>query len=663
MRGTSEGEGRQTATRLPARGWVGALWAVPVAALPLLLWVAAGFVMYGRAFDDAETDMRRLAATAAEHATRMLETHALMLDFVERVTAGRSCPELRADPVAQALMIGAVQRAPQTQALWVIDRDGYICLASDPALIDQRSRTEREYFTALRGADAPRYFVSDVIRGMISGLPVFSMARRRGEGARFDGVISGSIDVSQLLSYWRDVLISEPSERLGLYRADGAPLAQSWQPVLPERSPELDRRLARSWAPGAHQSGRVLSPFDGSARIRAWRALPGWNVRVVASISEAQALQPWRTLVLYSGLAATLASLLLGAVLVALIRARSRLQFINLSLEEQVAMRTAELQTIMAAAPSMITAKDGDGRLLLANPAFLEFVGRPWDEVRGRTDREIQADPRQAEVLMANDRRVMQSGATVQVEETLGEVNGRPRVWLSAKRPLRDRDRLIGVVSVSIEITERKRFELQLRLMIDELNHRVKNMLATVQSIAAQTLGGDHGAREALDRRLFALASTHDVLTRERWEGAELADVLDAVLAPHGGAAGGRFATGGPPLRLGPNAAVSLSMSLHELATNAVKYGALSQPGGHVAVRWQRLDGPPRLRLVWQEEGGPPVESPARRGFGSRLIERGLAYELGATVSLDFRREGLCCTIEMPLAALLPPTDGAVALA
>jgi PAS domain S-box-containing protein len=226
--------------------------------------------------------------------------------------------------------------------------------------------------------------------------------------------------------------------------------------------------------------------------------------------------------------------------------------------------------------------------------------------------------------------------------------------WVSAQAIVQ-RDaggRARRVIGIHQEVTERKRAEEHLRLLVHELNHRVKNTLATVQSIAMQSLRGLDGpqaaaAKAAFEARLIALARVHDVLTRESWEGAELAEVVKDALAPLDGPSG-RFAVGGPALRLPPRIALSIAMALHELATNAVKYGALSVPAGRVALSWSATEG--RLALRWQERGGPPVVPPTHTGFGSRLIERSLARELDGTVSLSFPREGVVCTIVAPLA-------------
>ncbi|WP_203076149.1 PAS domain-containing protein [Falsiroseomonas ponticola] len=213
------------------------------------------------------------------------------------------------------------------------------------------------------------------------------------------------------------------------------------------------------------------------------------------------------------------------------------------------------------------------------------------------------------------------------------------------------------------DVTARREDADRLRLMVHELNHRVKNTLATVQSIAAQSLRGtDEGVRKGLEARILALAAAHDVLTRDGWAGASIDEVVAGVLAPHGGRDGARFRVQGPPLRLVPRVAVTLSMALHELATNALKYGALSVQSGHVAIGWETVAGDPALfRLRWTERGGPPAAPPERQGFGTRLIERSLAHDLGGTTRIDFAAEGVSCVVEAPLAGVVAPA-GVVAL-
>jgi two-component sensor histidine kinase len=212
--------------------------------------------------------------------------------------------------------------------------------------------------------------------------------------------------------------------------------------------------------------------------------------------------------------------------------------------------------------------------------------------------------------------------------------------------------------AIAQRTAERERKEHQLRLLINELNHRVKNSLATVQSIASQTLRGPvsiDDARQGMIQRLMAIAGVHDALTQENWEGADLHGLLTGVMRQHGTS---RFVVDGPPVRLTPQVALSLGFALHELGTNAAKYGALSTDKGSVTVSWQVDDvvGMPWLRLRWVERGGPLVQPPTHQGFGSKLIQRSLSGEAGAKVTMDFAPEGLTCVMATPMRPGAPST-------
>jgi two-component sensor histidine kinase len=184
-------------------------------------------------------------------------------------------------------------------------------------------------------------------------------------------------------------------------------------------------------------------------------------------------------------------------------------------------------------------------------------------------------------------------------------------------------------------------------LLIDEVNHRVKNTLATVQSLSMQTFrnSADLPAREKFDARLASLGRVHDVLSARKWEGADIGDVVRATLEPFASTNPDRIAAEGPRVTMWPRSIVMLSMVLHELATNATKYGALSGAGGRVTVEWWMKPGR-MVELQWRESGGPPVQKPAQAGFGSTLIEKGFPAQVGGTATLHYELEGLRCTLD-----------------
>lgn len=225
-------------------------------------------------------------------------------------------------------------------------------------------------------------------------------------------------------------------------------------------------------------------------------------------------------------------------------------------------------------------------------------------------------------------------------------------VLLSVSPILGSSGKPIGASKIAHDITARKQAERLRTVLVGELSHRVKNVLATVIAIARQTLGRDEATREKADSfeaRLTSMARAHDLLLQGDWQRANLHAVIEQALSPYPPE---RFVIEGPPLTLPPTAAVSFSLALHELATNAAKYGALSVPEGIVSIRWTATDGPSHgIRLRWQEMHGPAVLPPTRTGFGSRLVERLLASELGGEARITYFPEGVVCEIEGSLTA------------
>ena len=208
------------------------------------------------------------------------------------------------------------------------------------------------------------------------------------------------------------------------------------------------------------------------------------------------------------------------------------------------------------------------------------------------------------------------------------------------------------MIGANVDVTERDEAEKARELLVEELNHRVKNTLSVVQAIAHQTFSKNADAseaRRAFEGRLIALGQAHDLLTHANWENASLTELAEVTLDTRG-ANRDSISLTGPRFLLSPKQAVSLAMAFHELCTNARKYGALSSDNGRVRVEWSRTEGlHPYLRIRWRESGGPLVSMPSRRGFGSTLLERTLARDLNGEVTVNFKSLGLQCTIALPL--------------
>jgi two-component sensor histidine kinase len=211
---------------------------------------------------------------------------------------------------------------------------------------------------------------------------------------------------------------------------------------------------------------------------------------------------------------------------------------------------------------------------------------------------------------------------------------------------------MVGLAFAVRMATAIARGEMLHDLLIEELNHRVKNTLAILQSIATQTFrSASRAEREKFEGRLGALAEAHNLLSREKWQGSELKDVVSRVLQPYLLNNPERFRMFGPAVPLSPRVAVVLSMIVHEIATNAAKYGALSNDTGTVTLDWEIIEegGGPMLRMIWTEAGGPHVTAPVQRGFGSRLIERSARDQLGGEATVDFLPRGVVTTVTCAL--------------
>ena len=206
----------------------------------------------------------------------------------------------------------------------------------------------------------------------------------------------------------------------------------------------------------------------------------------------------------------------------------------------------------------------------------------------------------------------------------------------------------VAIAGASRDLTEQKRAEDLQRLLFNELNHRVKNTFATIQAINAQTLRSAQdlpSAKQALDHRIRALAEAHDLLTSRSWTGASLNDLVGRIVEAFAPAQVTMFA--GEPVDISPRHALALSLALHELATNATKYGALSHPDGRVSLKWQVRER--TLHLDWEESGGPDVVPPTKKGFGSRLLEQLVAGDLGGNTTLSYDVTGVRCNISVAI--------------
>lgn len=319
----------------------------------------------------------------------------------------------------------------------------------------------------------------------------------------------------------------------------------------------------------------------------------------------------------------------------------------------------ATLAAIVTTSSDAIVSKDTNGTIVTWNAGAERIFGYKAEEVVGKSITILIPPERLAEEdqILARIRR----GEGVDHFETVRRRKDGSAVDISLTvSPIRDaRGVVVGASKIARDISDRKRHERQQVVLMNELNHRVKNTLASVQSIVLQTLRNSESTEQAerqVNGRLVALSKAHDVLTQSSWEGAQLGKIIERAIAPHCTADVDRFHLHGPDVWLSPKHALAVTMALHELCTNAAKYGALSKDEGRIEVDWtlDQAGGKRELNLVWREKDGPPVAPPTRRGFGSRLIERGLSADLDGNVQLEFKPSGVICSLTANLATAEP---------
>jgi two-component sensor histidine kinase len=284
----------------------------------------------------------------------------------------------------------------------------------------------------------------------------------------------------------------------------------------------------------------------------------------------------------------------------------------------------------------------------VSGPVF----GRPVEEIIGRVDDEILPQP-SGKPVVALKQRVLGDGQAADGEVSIGE--GVARRWFDLHlEPLRNvTGKIVGLIGAAVDNTARKEGEVHLRLLMRELTHRSKNLLAVIQAMARQTArhtGSVDAFMEQFGARLQALAASHDLLVQESWHGASLHELAQAQLAQYLDGAGAQVAIEGPGIVLKPEAAQSLGLAIFELLDNAARYGALSVPQGRASLKWHRRPAGEGggVEIAWTEEGGPNVHRPEHRGFGTLVIERNLARAAEAEVDLAFTPQGVRCRMLIP---------------
>lgn len=333
---------------------------------------------------------------------------------------------------------------------------------------------------------------------------------------------------------------------------------------------------------------------------------------------------------------------------------------------ELIQAAALHLAAIVESSEDAIVSKTLDGVVKSWNDAAQRMFGYAAEEIVGKSIRLLIPLERQHEEDEILDRirrgervahfetvRQAKDGRLVEVSLTISPVKDESGKVVGASKIARDISETKKMQqAMQEEIEQRRKAEAGQQLLLNEIKHRVKNTLTTVQALASQSFKrAPKDEREAFTARILTLSNAHDLLTQKNWNAASVAEASERAIQPFADGRVERIKLSGPEAQLAPNKVLLLSMLLHELGTNALKYGALSNSTGSIRFDWglaSTQDDKPALRFHWQESGGPPVKAPSRKGFGSRLLERALAAENGCA-ELEFEPVGLHCTFMVPL--------------
>jgi PAS domain S-box-containing protein len=316
-------------------------------------------------------------------------------------------------------------------------------------------------------------------------------------------------------------------------------------------------------------------------------------------------------------------------------------------IERAIAISDREFRELADFAPVMIWRAGVDKLCDWFNKPWLEYTGRAMEDELGNGWAE-GVHPDDLERCLAIYVGAFDAREPFSMEYRLRRSDGEYRWLLDNGAPFYREGHFAGYFGSCTDVSAHRDAQRAQRILINELNHRVKNTLAVVQAMAIQSFREEQPVAHSLavfESRLRALSAAHDLLVARAWEEVALRGVVEATVAPHD-PDGSLVSLGGPPLMLSPEAAVSVAMALHELLTNAIKYGALTVAEGRVSLGWHYVPARHTVRLEWKESGGPAVEPPVQRGFGTRFIERVLAAQAGGTAAVTFHPDGVHCFFE-----------------
>lgn len=639
------------------------------------IFVPLGFFVLGASNawfstdEEAMVTMERVTSLLHEHALRSFETHEAMIMALDQRMKDASPEQLRAQREDLASFVAAMRHAsPAVAGLALLQGPGRITVASHSPTFDTKQLSDPAFFKSLREQNR-RIAVNLPSPPDILGRSSFTLGRRMPLRGAEDGLIVSIFEADFFESFY-EPLRRDAGDLIALVREDGGILARTRvnnEASDDENDPARILKLAEGqnatlrvsgvkWRPplvyivrriGDYPVFLILrQPLSGLLSVWVWRVLP--YALLCLSAMAFMSMFIWRT---------------------AIATQREQRAYARLAVEasEHAALSKANLRMkrLMDANVFGVVTCTETG-IFEANDAFLDLVGITRSEFRARGFHWIGKDG----IDLIKDRRItnmLRKQGTCPPMET--------EIWLSDTRSV---PVLIGATLYEtnpftwtcfvLDLTERREREAQQIFVMRELNHRTKNLLTVIRSIAGQIArtGKDlDDFKGRFNDRLAALASAHDVLVESNWAGASLSDLIHSQFSQFQDLAGGQIMATGPDIRLSPRAAQAIGMGLYELMTNAVKYGALSNQNGRILVAWdvRDKDDVPVLQMEWREHDGPPVLPPRHRGFGHIVIAEMTARSLCGDVDYMFETEGVVWRLCAPLETVEEQSEPSAAVA
>lgn len=651
--------------------------------LPLILFAAFALDQRKATLKAGENAARRTVQVMEEHALRVFEAQQLIIDQVDQYLGDMNWTEIRASQAVHLRLKELAERSPHVDGLWLVPPDGRTANSADFFPFPDVSVTDRTYFQTLKERDELHY--GEMIKGRTKGTLNFNLSRRRSPRDTFNGVILVTSSLDYFTDFWQQA--SQGDFVAGLFRQDGEILARyPMLATLPQSLPENSTLLA------AMQRGddgviRSISSLDGEDRIYGFSRIGDTPLFIGYGIANAQILANWRSEMLRMGLIALMATVFLGATATTIVRQNRRLGATALlwrrtatELEREVDKRlraedvaterkrlldevrglTAQRQSILENIAEGVIALDARGRVIYANRDATILLG-PFSGADHAftslvaTGRIRAVDGSDLGPASAPDNAPLRGENLPETEFLVQGEAGHPAICSFRGGAIFGADgKPEGAVLTFWDISERKREAERRELLMRELDHRVRNMLATIMAMI-RISNLPQQSKEAfiasLTGRVAAMARTHGVLSEGQWKGATVGRIVADEVASMADARQ-LVIDGDPDLLLPPKQAADLALALHELATNATKHGAWSVPEGRITVAWTSAPSAEGrlLRVRWQESGGPPIlAAPIRKGFGTSLLHGLFANHDGVT--LDYAPGGFSCTMSVPIEA------------